>query len=317
LVKARNARRSTPLHVAADSNNAPIARYLIEAGADLDAVNHINWTPLFYAKGIDMAGLLLDGGADIDFLAADITPLAQFIYGGKGELAEYLLSRGAGIPSPKTPLGLLTAVRALKLGSLRYFETCLRQGLDPQYESEGRSSWLHYAAEGRSPELTDRLIGLGVAVDRKNVFGFAPLHIAAARGNTAVVKLLVERGADRNARTNDGKTPHNLAVEEERDETAELLRSLGADQGPPWFPSLTGEYLGQPKPGTKAVLFAPGIVSGRQTYHSSIAATPDGNELFWSVGGGRDIFIYRMRLAAILQKLKLEPQKRLQNNPHL
>ncbi len=295
LLNARNARQSTPLHVAVDSDSIPIARYLIETGANVNAVNHINWTPLFYVKGIEMAALLLDKGAEIDFLAGDITPLAQIVYGGKLELADFLLSMGAKIPAPKTPLGLLTAIWALKMGSLRYFEEGLRQGLDPLYESEGRSQWLHYATESRSRELIERLISLGISVDRKNIFGFTPLHIAASRGNTAVVKLLVESGADRNARTNDGKTPYSLAVEEERGETAELLKSLGADQGSRRFPSLTGEYLGQPKPGTKAVLFAPGIVSGRHTFHSSIAVTPDGTEMFWSVGGGRNIAIYRMR----------------------
>ncbi len=294
LVMARNARQSTPLHVAVDSNNVPLARYLIEKGADLNAVNHINWTPLFFSKGIEMAGLLLAKGADINFIAGDVTSLTNSVWRENRELAEYLLSEGAGIPTLKTPIGLSTAIRALKLGSLRYFEACLRQGLDPLYECEGRSLWLHFASESRSPELIDKLIGLGVSVDRKNVFGFTPLHIAASRGNTPGVKQLVERGADRNARTNDGKTPYNLAVEEERGETAELLKSLGADQRPPRFPSLTGEYLGQPKPGTKAVLFAPGIVSGRHTYHGSISATADGNELFWSVGYGEKITIYRV-----------------------
>jgi ankyrin repeat protein len=295
LVKVRNARQSTPLHVAVDSNNAPLARYLIEKGADLNAVNGIKWTPLFYVKEIDMAGLLLEKGADINFVAGDVTPLSNSVWRENRELAEYLLSKGSGIPALKTPIGLQTAIRALKIGSLRYFEEGLRQGIDPLYESEGRSLWLHYASESRSPELIDKLIGLGVSVDRRNVFGFTPLHIAASRGNTPVVKLLVERGADRNARTNDGKTPYNLAVEEERGETAELLKSLGADQGPPRFPSLSGEYLGQPKPGRKAVLFSPGIVSGRHTYHGSISATPAGNELFWSVGSGERITMYRVR----------------------
>jgi len=295
LVKARNARRSTPLHVAADVDNVPIARYLIEKGADPNAVNQINWTPLFYAKGVELAGLLLDKGAEIDFTAGDITPLIHFIGGEKRELAEYLLSKGANIPAPRTPIGLLTAVRAAKIGSPGYFEEALRQGLDPRYESEGRSLWLHYASESPSPELVEKLIGLGVAVDRKNVFGFTPLHIAAWNGNTAVVKILVEHGADRNARTKDGKTPYNLAVEERRSDTAELLESLGADRSPARFPVLSGDYLGEPKPETKAVLFAPGIVSGRHTYHGSIVVTPDGNDLFWSVGGGRNIVIHRMR----------------------
>ena len=295
LVKTRNARQSTPLHVAVDVNNEPIARYLIEKGADLNAVNQNSWTPLFYAKGIEMAGLLLDKGAAIDFTLGDITPFVQFVYGERRELAEYLLSKGARIPAPRTPLGLLTTIRALRMGSLRYLEEGLRRGLDPLYESEGRSLWLHYAAESCSPELVERLIDLGVPVDRRNVFGLTPLHIASSRGNSTVVKLLIEKGADRNARTYDGKTPFNLAMEEERRETAKLLRSLGVDQGPARFPALTGEYLGQPKPGATAVLFAPGVASGRYTYHGSISTTPSGDEMFWSVGGGRNTGIYRVR----------------------
>jgi ankyrin repeat protein len=62
LLNARNARQSTPLHLAVDSDRVPLARYLIETGADVNAVNHINWTPLFYIKGIEMAALLLDKG---------------------------------------------------------------------------------------------------------------------------------------------------------------------------------------------------------------------------------------------------------------
>jgi ankyrin repeat protein len=297
LVKARSPRRSTPLHVAVDVNNVPLVRFLIDKGAELDAVNQANWTPLFYAKGVEAAGLLLEKGAAVDPLAGDFTPLIQFVWSEKRELADLLLSKGAKVPAPKTPLGLLTAIRALRIGSLRYFEEGLKQGLDPLYESEGGGMWLHYAAESRFPELAGRLVGLRVPVDRKNVFGLTPLHVAASRGNTAVVKLLVEKGADMNARTNDGQTPYNLAVGEERGETAELLRSLGADQGPSRFPSLTGDYLGQAKPGKKAVLFAPGIVSGRYTYHGSIAVTPDGDEMLWSVGGGRDIMTFRVRRA--------------------
>jgi ankyrin repeat protein len=297
LLGARNVRGSTLLHVAVDSNSGPIARYLIERGADPNAVNRIGWTPLFYARGVEIAALLLEKGAEIDRLAGDFTPLIQFVWAEKRELADYLLSQGAKIPAPDTPLGLRTAIRALRLGSLRYLEEGLKRGLDPLYESEGRSLWLHYAAESPSKELAERLIGLGVPVDRRNVFGLSPLHIAASRGNTAVVKLLVQKGADRNARTNDGKTPYNLSLEEARGETAELLRSLGADQGPSRFPSLTGDYLGQAKPGKKAVLFAPGLVSGRHTFHGSITVTPDGDEMLWSVGGGTDCTIYRVRRA--------------------
>ena len=50
LIKTRSANQSTPLHVAVDVNSEPIARYFIDKGADLNAVNGNNGASLFYAK---------------------------------------------------------------------------------------------------------------------------------------------------------------------------------------------------------------------------------------------------------------------------
>jgi hypothetical protein len=128
--------------------------------------------------------------------------------------------------------------------------------------------------------LIEKMIILEIPVNKTNIFGFTPLHIAALKGNTQAVKLFTQKDLDINARTNDGKTPYNLAVEAKKDETAEYLKSIGADQSPQRFPVLTGEYMGQPKPGKKAVPFAPGIVTNQ---HGSIVLTPDGNEMYWSI----------------------------------
>jgi ankyrin repeat protein len=41
--------------------------------------------------------------------------------------------------------------------------------------------------------------------------GWMALHHEALGGNLAVVKVLLEAGADRHAKTNDGRTPLDLA----------------------------------------------------------------------------------------------------------
>jgi len=79
LVKARNANQSTPLHVAVDVNNEPIAKYLIEKGAELNAVNRYNWTPLLYAKGKATVNLLIGKGADINQGIGHGNALRQFM----------------------------------------------------------------------------------------------------------------------------------------------------------------------------------------------------------------------------------------------
>lgn len=282
LLNARNTNQSTPLHVAVEFNNELIVRYLIEKGADLNAVNRNNWTSLFYAKEKEIARLLIENGADINYGASNNTALIQSIWNKRKDVTEYLLDRGAKIPDTGTPLGLNLLFLELKLGSIRYFEKCLQQGFDPHYEGEAKSNLLHYASEGDSVELIDKLINMGVPVNKTNLFGVTPLHKAALNGCIPIVKILVRKGADKNARTIDGKTPYNLAVEAKKDETAAYLKSIGVDQSPQSFPVLKGEYLGQPKPGKKAVPFALGIISGSYEYHGPLAFTPDGNEIYWS-----------------------------------
>ncbi len=282
LLNARNSRQSTPLHVAVDVNNEPIARYLIEKGADINALNRNNWTPLFYAKEKEIAKLLVEKGADINFNNSNFTPLSLSLLSKRKEVAEYLFEKGAKLPELGEIGSTRLLIASLKCGSIKFLEKYIEQGFNPFYESDTKSNLIHYASESNSTELIDDLINKKIPVNKTDIFGFTPLHIAALYGNTQVVRLLVEKGLDINARTREGKTPYNLAVEAEKDETAEYLKSTGADQSPQRFPVLTGEYMGQPKPGNKAVPFALGIINPRHQYHGSMVFAPDGNEIYWS-----------------------------------
>ncbi len=60
------------------------------------------------------------------------------------------------------------------------------------------------------------------------------------------------------------------------------------------FTDLYGDYLGQTPPGDTPVVFAPGIVSTIYMEHSTLAISPDGNEIFWWVrpGPGMDTSLY-------------------------
>lgn len=288
LIKARNARKSTPLHVAVDAGHEPTARYLIEKGADLNAVNRNLWTPLYYAKNMEMAKLLLDNGADINFDNPNITPLEIALLYKRKDVAEYLLERGVTLPEAGTMRGIGFLKRTLKSGSYKFLDKYIQQGFDPHFESEAQRNFLHYAAESDSVELADYLINRGILPNKSDFFGFTPLHLAAWYGNIQVVKLFVQKGLDINARTKDRKTPLSFATEAKKNDVVEYLISTGADQRTLAIPILTGEYLGQSLPGKKAVPFGLGTLNPLHNNHGAITLTPNGNEIFWSAYAGDD-----------------------------
>ena len=270
----------TPLHLAAALDNYDISLYLIEKGSDINIPNGNFYTPLMFA-GIRVAILLVEKGADVNYISPyGWSALAEAFGSGKVEVADYLINNGVNIQDAKTHEGMKMLIAALRAGSINYLDKCLQAGLNPAIESESGSNLIHFAAESNSLELINKLINLGVQPDKTNIYGWTPLHTAAYHGSKKVVELLIQHGLSKDERTPAGKTPFILASESKVLDLVNYLDSIGADRSPQSFPVLKGDYLSGAKPGNTAVPFAPEIVSAQANYHSSIAFTPDGNELY-------------------------------------
>jgi ankyrin repeat protein len=95
------------------------------------------------------------------------------------------------------------------------------------------ATWLHWAAqEGKLP-IAKRLLNLGFRVDEPCEDGNpeTPLHAAAMHGQSAVVRWLLDHGANVNARDKVGRTPLMFAVMEGDLDTVRTLVRRGADVG--------------------------------------------------------------------------------------
>ncbi|XP_061690116.1 ankyrin repeat and SOCS box protein 5 [Syngnathoides biaculeatus] len=169
----------TPLHEACLGDHAPCARALVDAGADVDAPTVEGNTPLVNACAVGSvacAEVLLENGARAQSLAHQPSPIHEATSRGHSGCVEVLLTWGADVDADLPHFGtpLYTACVCQELECARKL---LREGANVQ--------------KGKSLE--------------------SPLHAAAEKDCTAVVKLLLDFGADINARNGECRRPVDVA----------------------------------------------------------------------------------------------------------
>lgn len=132
-------------------------------------------------------------------------------------------------PDGWTPLHL-----AAFFGHAEIVVRLLRAGADHtvQARSAQGNSALHAAIAGRLQlAAVTALLSAGAdpaAVDRH---GYAPIHLAASRGDRAVAELLLACGADPGVQTRDGKRAADIAMDRGYAEVAAWLRSRAGNPG--------------------------------------------------------------------------------------
>ncbi len=120
---------------------------------------------------------------------------------------------------------------AAKGGDLAGVQAELDKGAEVNGKDDGGWTTLHWAAWHDRKEIVELLIAKGADVNAKtdNQYGDTPLHKAAWGGQKEMAELLISKGADVNAKSNGGATPLHMAVNQGEKEIAELLIAKGAD----------------------------------------------------------------------------------------
>ncbi len=223
-LRARDDRRSTPLHLAAKGGNLEVARLLLEKGADVRAADEDGTTPLHEAASggchepgmpqftvpgdhAGVASLLLAAGADPNATSMMGTPLVEATRSGATELAKLLLAADAS-PSVRASGAFLGPALhgAAYEGQVDLLRAFLEKGTPIETrDGQGRTALSMGALAGRE-DVVRFLLERGASVEVVDSAGSTALHAAARSGHVATLALLVNRGGDVRAKDGDGGT---------------------------------------------------------------------------------------------------------------
>ncbi len=182
-IDAKGSKNRTPLHIATEKKNVPMATFLVGKGAKVNVAMQWGWTPLHLAASRDhvpLVTLYLKKGARIDLKDSEQrTPLNLAAEGGKWAAVKTLIEHGAGIGN--------AYYHARKKGIKQMVKWFVERGAPPD---------LVFAIEQNDVALANLMIAKGADVNEQSY-----LYSAAAKGNLAMVKLLVGKRADPNKKT--------------------------------------------------------------------------------------------------------------------
>jgi ankyrin repeat protein len=154
--------------------------------------------------------------------SGDVSAILLALYHGKSEIARLFVDRGAELTLPEAcATGDATRVRALLDADRSLVNTFSDDGFP----------LLGLAIFFRQPEIAHDLIERGADVNAaaRNGQRVAPVHSAAAVGDRAMMRVLLERGANPNARQDRGFVALHSAAMHGDEEMARSLVEHGAD----------------------------------------------------------------------------------------
>jgi ankyrin repeat protein len=222
-----------PLHLAAEEGRVEIITILLDAGADINAVDERQRTACdvaIFCDQFDALKMLVERGANLGVAGSDGRSLLSSValYCRSERYVILLLDAGAPLDGVK-PYILLTLVR-----SVAVLERFSARGFNlPTIRDDNDGMLCHHVAWSVTREDDLRLL-FGVCGNATNAVdksGEIPLHWAASSGNESALRILVELGADVDRQGHDGWTALHYASSGQ-DQTlsiVELLLALGAD----------------------------------------------------------------------------------------
>ena len=232
-ISAKDNIEQTPLHIAASKytpHHYEIARLLIKNGADINAIDSIGETPIFWAvkaNNIEMVKLLIENGSDVDHknnTNNSILHYAAEMPNDNYKMFEYLLSLEISTNDGLSSTGLFKNIDSQTDDGKTNIDSQTDDGktnIDSQNDN-GKTNIDSQNDDGKT-NIDSQNDNGKTNIDSQNDDGKTPLHFSAQIGNKNTAKFLVENGANKNVLDVFRQTPSDLAEDCEHIETKEII----------------------------------------------------------------------------------------------
>jgi ankyrin repeat protein/serine/threonine protein kinase len=225
------------MYASGRGGDARRVKILIDAGADVNAVNEEGMTALMYASGREgdakRVKILIDAGADTNATTENGVTALMYAAQCKKEVCLLLICNGARVDERDCD-GSTALLKCAKLADYRS-ETCealINAGADVNISDRSGDSPLIVAARSRSRNMKGikLLIEAGACMNHQNSRGWTAL-LEAIRTNCYIgcIKMLLDADADVNLAKNDGNTPLMRCARFLDADTVDLLLQRGAE----------------------------------------------------------------------------------------
>jgi len=216
-----------PLHAIAYRNeDLAILKYFIEKGADVNQQDDGGDSPFMNAANnntLEVVKFLFESVKDSNAKAKNgRSALAMAVNRNSADVVEFLLQKGADI-NTKDKKGNTLAYYLLNTYNAKkpeVFEQKLsllqKNGLVLTELQHNKNTLYHLAVEENNLNLLQRLEEFNLDINAKNSDGNTALHLAAMKAtDDSILKYLIEKGADKTAKTDFEESVYDLASENE------------------------------------------------------------------------------------------------------
>lgn len=214
--------RWTPLMQAIREDNMPMARLLMEYKAQVNLVNSRGMTALMYASrngNLELVRMLINAGADVRVRSREGNTACEFALDRGHARVVMLLQEVEAQLSDWSKMGIVTEAETK-------FDSA---GAEVEAE-RGRGDDIFRAIQENDVKLARQVLHYwpDCVRLRRGPSELTPLHMAINGGNQDMAQMLVDAGADVNAKSREGKTPLYQAVARADAELTSMLLRHGA-----------------------------------------------------------------------------------------